>query len=997
MLLFPLVAISVCLAALAFPVWLLIRVRRVAPLMSEVAALDVRVDHLADSLALLRRDLQALRDSSTQPSEAPAPHAAPQAAPAARVVTEPVAPSTPVARTPQVRHTMPTVVTPARVAPPVTEPRVETPHEWVKRPSTSAPAHATAAASVPARTPQHTSAELEETLGTNWLNKLGAGLLVLGIAFFLSYQLRQLGPLGKDLLGLALGGVLLAGGVFAERRTAYQMFSRGLMAGGWGLLFFTSFAMHYVDAARVIESEPVGLALMLSVAAGMVAHALRYRSQVVTGLALLFAFGTVTISHDAAFTLTACTVLALTSAAISLRMKWLPLELGAIAATYANHFLWLPQLSASPASAVSTLFPASLALLACCWLIFRSSFVLRRELSEEQEGWATLGAALNTCGLVVVASRYPIGTTWVAAALLAFGAADALVARLVRTRRVAYTALVVMASALVAASVPVVAGARLVGFAWFIEAEALVWLGMRTRDNLFTRVGIAGTALAGVQMFALNVAPLVRPVQWHGPLSAPVVSALLLVGAAVFYANSLVMRRRFATAFRAPEDWVAEQLSFAGALSLLAFVWTVTPTPWVAPVWSILGLALVRASGRVGSNALHIQGHALAALATPRILAVNLLLIDRTRLDVLGALPVLVVVALHHLLSRRSVAPSGRADAEVATAHSWTGTALAGLVAWYLFAPLAVALVWVIGAVLLLELGIARDRRDLRLQALAATAAAFSRVWIVNLNGTSGLTGSALVSTLPVAALTYYLYERLSSDVARQERAWVPEVLAVFGTTALGGALRVALLPAYVAPAWGAAVFALALVATLTGRRLFARHGAVGAIVVGVQAVAVNLYGASYFTTLWTSKALTVGVAMAAPLCALPLARRQRAENATSASAFDIWRRPDRPFFFVPLVVVAWMLAITLDGSLITLAWGLEAVVAFLVALWLRERSFRLSALALLLAAVVRIVTLDVWRLDQQGRYLAFIGLGAVLLLVSYLYSRYRARLKEFL
>ena len=136
---------------------------------------------------------------------------------------------------------------------------------------------------------------------------------------------------------------------------------------------------------------------------------------------------------------------------------------------------------------------------------------------------------------------------------------------------------------------------------------------------------------------------------------------------------------------------------------------------------------------------------------------------------------------------------------------------------------------------------------------------------------------------------------------------------------------------------------------------------------------------------------------MAAPLCALPLARRQRAENATSASAFDIWRRPDRPFFFVPLVVVAWMLAITLDGSLITLAWGLEAVVAFLVALWLRERSFRLSALALLLAAVVRIVTLDVWRLDQQGRYLAFIGLGAVLLLVSYLYSRYRARLKEFL
>lgn len=42
---------------------------------------------------------------------------------------------------------------------------------------------------------------IEEVLGTNWLNKLGVIILVLGVAFFLAYQLQTLGPAGKVLVG----------------------------------------------------------------------------------------------------------------------------------------------------------------------------------------------------------------------------------------------------------------------------------------------------------------------------------------------------------------------------------------------------------------------------------------------------------------------------------------------------------------------------------------------------------------------------------------------------------------------------------------------------------------------------------------------------------------------------------------------------------------------------------------------------------------------------
>lgn len=58
------------------------------------------------------------------------------------------------------------------------------------------------------------SLDLEETLGANWLNKIGIVILVIGVALFLAYQLRQVGPAGKVLVGVLVSAALLLGGVF---------------------------------------------------------------------------------------------------------------------------------------------------------------------------------------------------------------------------------------------------------------------------------------------------------------------------------------------------------------------------------------------------------------------------------------------------------------------------------------------------------------------------------------------------------------------------------------------------------------------------------------------------------------------------------------------------------------------------------------------------------------------------------------------------------------
>ena len=133
---------------------------------------------------------------------------------------------------------------------------------------------------------------LEERLGQNWLNKLGIVTLVTGLALLLGYQARTLGPLGKSMLGVLLSLAILVTGLVLERRERYRVFARAAIGGGWALLYFVAFALFHVPAMQVLQSQTADFALMLAVAAGMVLHSLRYRSQVVTSLAFLHAFFT---------------------------------------------------------------------------------------------------------------------------------------------------------------------------------------------------------------------------------------------------------------------------------------------------------------------------------------------------------------------------------------------------------------------------------------------------------------------------------------------------------------------------------------------------------------------------------------------------------------------------------------------------------------------------------------------------------------------------------
>src|SRR5437660_4651751 len=186
-----------------------------------------------------------------------------------------------------------------------------------------------------------TVSAIEETLGTNWLNKLGIIILVVGVALFGIYELGALGPLGKVGISYLASAFLLVGGIYLEKNERYRLFGRTGIVGGWALFFFSTYAIYHVAAMHVVDSLTLDCILMLVVAIAMAAHTLRYRSQFVTGLAFLLGYTTVALSQDTVYSLSAGVVLAIGLVGIVLKMGWYELEVFGILSSYLNHLYWL--------------------------------------------------------------------------------------------------------------------------------------------------------------------------------------------------------------------------------------------------------------------------------------------------------------------------------------------------------------------------------------------------------------------------------------------------------------------------------------------------------------------------------------------------------------------------------------------------------------------------------------------------------------------------------
>jgi hypothetical protein len=84
-------------------------------------------------------------------------------------------------------------------------------------------------------------------------------------------------------------------------------------------------------------------------------------------------------------------------------------------------------------------------------------------------------------------------------------------------------------------------------------------------------------------------------------------------------------------------------------------------------------------------------------------------------------------------------------------------------------------------------------------------------------------------------------------------------------------------------------------------------------------------------------------------------------------------------------------------GALTTLGWSLTALVLMSLGFLWKSLLYRRTALAVFACSLLRIVAVDVFRLELVYRMLAFLCLGGCLLAVSFLYIRFQEQIRRWL
>jgi len=442
-------------------------------------------------------------------------------------------------------------------------------------------------------------------------------------------------------------------------------------------------------------------------------------------------------------------------------------------------------------------------------------------------------------------------------------------------------------------------------------------------------------------------------------------------------------------------------------LTLLAYKETASSqasAPWTAVAWVSLALVLCLAARWWKDRPLLWQTHFLSALALVWTLYSNFA--PQYRGSRIQWITVAILFVVFYALTKLTNIADVVGDERICRAYPWAGSLLVSWLVWYQLNPIGISFAWAVFALALFEfpelmkslkVDVGRSAANWRAQAYVALAGSFAHIFYSNFN-VSGW-GPAAYYVLPLPLIYFYVYWAVGKlDVTRIEKAIrIEYLMACLGTATLAAVARFQLPSESVVIGYAALVVGTLLVAWLTGRQIFLFQALV---MLGITAFRISMnnfyhlndpFGSSLGASIW---------AIALMACAVPLAfqiRKNAQETGAPRWLNALALHPEQPMFFVPAVLLAVLLFIKLSGLRLTFAWAIEGFIVFALGLLAKERSFRWTGLGLLMLCVAKLVY-DTWYFnDPVWRYSSWIGIGILILGVSFLYGRFRESLRDYL
>jgi len=619
--------------------------------------------------------------------------------------------------------------------------RLVTPAAAPVRPAAPASPPAIPARPAPPAAPAAPRENLELKIGRYWLNRIGILSLVLGTAFFLVYSFQYLGPVAKLAMGYAVGVGLLFLGLRLERKTGIEWYGRGLMGGGWAVVYFTTYAMYHVPETKVLSSAPLDLLLLLAVAAGAIRHALTYRSPAITMLAFLLAFLTTGISEVTYFTFASSVILIGSLVVIAARMRWHTLLVYGMAGSYVTHLVAVEGHvtvagSTMPAGGpAAALFFLHASFLTLYWLGYSIGVLAFDERETPRRDALVTTTVLNGLAYALlllprVAATYP-GSSYLA--LAAMGAVGLILSAVSALRGLpsVSTAHVLLGLTFLSVAVPQKLTRRGTGFFWLAEVASLAWLGVLLDRWAFRIFALALATitflwLLGSEAWDLErITVLGRGVPWRWMIGGFAMGC---------YAVAAVASRRLG---RDRYRWSLEGQSFHLYCALACFVlWILTaitgslaivPRNWAleAGAVTVIGWVLkdrgIRAFGTVW-------------FAAPFVLVLGFLVGSSNLFDLRNAIVLTAsLYAMGILYRREPPAPRLAVERHLSGGYVVAASVLLTAVLWHDIERHWLSLAWALEGLALVAIGFRLPDKPYRMSGLGVFCVLLLKVLFVDL------------------------------------------------------------------------------------------------------------------------------------------------------------------------------------------------------------------------------------------------------------------------
>ena len=832
------------------------------------------------------------------------------------------------------------------------------------------------------------SPSFEMRLGTYWLVRIGAVLILTGLVFFGNLAYQNMGAGGKVALLYLASGLMLGAGAWWQRKTvkeSLQNFAQVLFAGGLAAVYFTTYSAHHIPALRVIESGLVDGALLLCWAGFIAWIADRRKSELLALFATSLAYYTSVITPVGEFTLYSNLVLTITAVVFLVRNRWAGLSWASMIATYAAYAWWRFYHGgegwrwATPDEGLG--FGASF--LFSYWLIFTvAAFLSKHEniAGNKRASFITFnnGAFFSLFLLTMIQVR--TGRFWQFS--LGYGSALLVLAEL--SRRFLPTETVAKNTYLTQGLVLVTVGliSKFTGtqLALVLGAESVILFILGTlRKNIFLQTGayISGAMSVGWGIDCLERDDFSR----------------LLLGAAI--GSMMALNACWSATQRLWADR-REIRSEPAYFTLLAMVM------WIATTW-------FNTTSAKFPLALGIETFALTA---------SIYLLRVRELALMGQM--LLVIAHLSWLARFSDPltpppwwnPLLLIGISLAVSHWWqnqktivvrpaVGTTFQTI---YAAALVPLILNWLgpnftaegwIAITSLLALAVTGYGVKTRLWPLAACAQLFLFVSCWKFAGQLSVAKPAWYFPLaPVATLATLSFATWNWVARHPENnsthtASLLRLAQLYRWVAL--AMTICWVHKYIPQAERPWVFALlgASAFAIAGWR---RHREAILFSVALTATALG--------SLWVLPSREMLVYAPNFLLALALLAQQQVVRR-HAECYDLPSPAQSAMIITGCATLWWLLSqwvlLGASGFYLTASWSALAFAFIGGGVLLREKIYRWVGLGILASALGRIVIFDVWKLETFYRVLSFMALGVVLVALGYIYNKYQEKIREWL